>query len=268
MEESKKAKAGGRRAITIGTFVLAVFWLLTASAHSAQGVASITVEPRTIDIGALYDGITLTVTGSIPADSEAIVRFIGDTCDLHMKEKGKVGGIMWMNLDSITFKGAPNVCLVSSAVDLKRLEAEGSVSIRVLRLSGLEKSVEVEASGAGHKNFFEELLKLKEKEGLYREMFGNVSYENSSEGQKKFTADVPLPSRLTPGGYVVKLDAVKKGEVIARAEQPVKVNLVGFPAFLSALAYDHSALYGVFATIVALLAGLGIGLLFQSRGSH
>jgi hypothetical protein len=67
---------------------------------------------------------------------------------------------------------------------------------------------------------------------------------------------------------MVELDAVRNGEVIARAEQPVTVSLVGFPALLAGLAFGHSALYGILATIIALLAGLGIGLVFQGRGGH
>jgi len=252
----------------IGHFILfAAFCLFTVSTAAAQDVARMTAEPQAINIGALYNGTTLTAKGSLPADSEAIVRFMGTSCDLHMKQRGKVGGIVWMNLDSITFKGAPSVCLVSSAVDFTRLEANGGVSIRTLRLSGLKGSVQIEAGG-GHENAFEELLKLKQKEGLYREMLGNISYESASQGQKGFLAQVPIPSRLSPGDYVVELDAVRNGEVIARAEQPVTVSLVGFPALLAGLAFDHSALYGILATIIALLAGLAIGLVFQSRGAH
>ena len=249
-----------------GYFLLFVaFCLFTVSSAAAQDVARMTVEPQAINIGALYNGTTLTAMGSLPADSEAIVRFIGTSCELHMKQMGKVGGIVWMNLDSITFKGAPSVCLVSSAVDFTRLEANGGVSIRTLRLSGLKGSVQIEAGG-GHENAFEELLKLKQKEGLYREMLGNISYGSASEGQKTFRAEVPIPSRLSPGAYMVELDAVRNGEVIARAEQPVTVSLVGFPALIAGLAFGHSALYGILATIIALLAGLGIGLIFQGGG--
>ena len=254
----------------IAYFILfAVFCLFAVSAASAaQDAARMTIEPKAIEIGALYNGTTLTATGSVPADSEAIVRFIGTPCDLHMKEKGKVGGVMWMNLDSISFKGVPNVCLVSSAVDLNRLEADGGASIGVLRLSGLKKFIEIEAKGGGHENSFEELLKLKQKEGLYREMLGNISYASAVDGQKAFSAKIPIPSRLTPGAYTVEVDAIRNGEVVARAEQPLTVSLVGFPALLSQLAFGHSALYGILATLIALLAGLGIGLIFQSKGAH
>ncbi|MGA2401491.1 MAG: TIGR02186 family protein [Syntrophobacteraceae bacterium] len=253
----------------IGYFILfAAVCLFTVSTASAQDVARMTAEPRVIEIGALYNGTTITATGSVPSDSEAIVRFMGTSCDVHMKERGKVGGVMWMNLDAITFKGAPSVCLVSSAVDFDRLEADGGTSIRVLRLSGLKNSIRIEANGSGHENAFEEFLKLKQKEGLYREMLGNISYVNAPEGQKTFRAEVPVPSRLTPGDYEVELDVVRNGEVIARTQQPVAVHLVGFPALLAGLAFGHSALYGILATIIALLAGLVIGLVFQSRGSH
>ena len=67
---------------------------------------------------------------------------------------------------------------------------------------------------------------------------------------------------------MVKLDAVSNGKVIARSEQAVTVKLAGFPALLAGLAFGHSALYGILATIIALVAGLGIGLVFQSRGGH
>jgi len=249
------------------SILFAAFCLFAVSTAPAQGVARMAVEPQTISIGALYNGTTLTATGSVPADSEAIVRFIGTSCDLHMKERGKVGGIMWMNLDSITFKGAPSVCLVSSAVDLNRLEENGGASLKVLRLSGLKRSVQVETNG-GLQNAVDEFLKLKQNEGLYREMFGNISYESASEAQKTFRAEVPIPSRLSPGSYMVELDVVRNGKIISTVERPVTVNLVGFPALLAGLAFGHSALYGILATVIALLAGLGIGLVFQSRGSH
>lgn len=277
MKKSKKAKlracprifqSGSKKAVVIGIYILVTICLFTISSAAAQDAASMKIEPKTINIGTLYNGTTLSVTGSVPAGSEAIVRFIGAACDLHMKQRGKVGGIMWMNLDPITFKGAPSVCLVASAVDFNSLEANGDVTLRVLRLSGLKGSVEIEANGGGQENAFEEFLKLKQKEGLYREMFGKISYEKASEGQKHFRADIPIPSRLSPGAYVVKLDAIRNGQTIARAEQPVRVNLVGFPALLAGLAFDHAALYGILASVIALLAGLGIGLIFQSKGSH
>jgi hypothetical protein len=250
------------------SLILLALCLVAASSALAQDSAQMSAEPRNIDIGALYNGTSLTATGSIPADSEAVIRFIGASCDLHMKERGRVGGIIWMGLDSLTFKGAPGVCLISSAVDLDRLAAAGDASVRPLKLSGLKDSVRIEANGGEHKGAFEEFLKLKQKEGLYKEILGNIRYGAVSDGQKTFHAVIPVPSRLFPGSYVLELVAVRNGEVIARVNQPVTVKLAGFPALLARLAFGFPALYGVLATIIALITGLVIGVVFQSRGAH
>ena len=53
--------------------------------------------------------------------------------------------------------------------------------------------------------------------------------------RKPFRAKIPIPSRLTPGAYTVEVDAIRNGEVVARAEQPLTVKLVGFPALLAGL---------------------------------
>jgi len=99
-------------------------------------------------------------------------------------------------------------------------------------------------------------------------MIGNITYGPASDGKRSFTAEIPIPSRLSPGAYLVELIAVRDGSIIARAEQPVTANLVGFPALLSNLAFGHAALYGILATVMAVLAGLAIGIVFQSRGAH
>ena len=63
--------------------------------------------------------------------------------------------------------------------------------------------------------------------------------------------------------------AVSAGEVRAQASQPLEVKMVGLPALLSSFAFQNGALYGLFAVVVALLAGLVIGVVFSgSKGAH
>jgi hypothetical protein len=227
------------------------------------------VQPDTISIDALYNGTTVTAVGTIPADSEVIVRFVGAPSDLHMKEKGKVFGLLWMNLGSLTIKDVPNVCIVCSGIDSGTPDSAPSPAVRDLHLAGLKQAAKIESStaadGAGS---MEELIKLKESEGLYLEMTGNISYGPVSDGSKTFRADVPVPSRLSPGKYTVDVAAIKDGEIIARSELPVTVSLVGAPAFLAKLAFGYGAIYGILATIIAILSGLAIGMVFQSKGAH
>jgi hypothetical protein len=77
-----------------------------------------------------------------------------------------------------------------------------------------------------------------------------------------------VPSRLSPGSYTVEVFAVKDGVIVAQDAQPLNAKLTGAPAFLADLAFNHAIWYGVLASIIAIVAGLGIGLVFQSKGAH
>ncbi|MDA8308567.1 MAG: TIGR02186 family protein [Deltaproteobacteria bacterium] len=249
-------------------FILpALFCLLTASSAAAQDGVRLTLRPQAIGIGTFYNGTTVTATGRVPADSEAVVRFIGAPSEIHMKQVGKVGGVIWMNQGSVTFEKAPSVCIVSSAVDLKHLEARAD-AVDDLSLAGLKSSILIDAQGSRDNGIFAEFVKLKKKEGLYREISGNISYAKASNGFKTFRALIPLPSRLKPGVYTVDVSAVRNGQIVARGEGTLDAKLDGLPAFMAPLAFHHSFLYGIFASLIALLAGLGIGIVFQSKGAH
>lgn len=248
--------------------LLAVICLLSASAVAAvQDGVRLTLKPQDIRIGTFYNGATLTATGSIPADSEAIVRFISAPSDVHMKQKTKVAGVMWMNTGSITFKQVPNVCIISSAVDFKHLAVKAG-AVDGLRLVSLKNSIRIKAEGGQGSDIFAEFLKLKKKEGLYREVTGNISYAKASNGLKTFKVLIPLPSRLSPGAYTVDVAAVGSGGIVARGQQTIDAKLEGAPALMASMAFNYPILYGVLASLLAVLAGLVIGLVFQSKGAH
>ena len=253
-----------------GLFAASILFFLIASSAHAQGAPGMQVQPKTIEMGALFDGTTITATGEIPGDGEAVLRFLGEGCDLHMKERGKLFGVMWMNLDSLIFRGVPSVCIVTSSGDLDKIagKPEEGDTVDSLRLSGIKKEMRLESGGGNHEGAFDELLKLKADEGLYRELTGNVSYGPASGGVKSFRARIPVPARLTPGQYMVELSVVRDGRIVSRATEPVSADLVGFPKMLAGLAFGHSALYGIFSAVIAILAGLAIGIVFQGKAAH
>ncbi len=240
------------------TLALVLFLPLSVRAD-ATGLA---VSPADVSIGALYNGEWMTVTGTVPAGADVVVRFTGAPHEIHMKEKGKALGLLWMNLDSLTFSGVPRVCLVQSSRPLGELGAAG----QQLGLAGVSAGFGVE-SAAGDKHYLvPEFLKLKQGEGLYSEKTGGVELAPAENGMQAFAAKVFLPSRLSPGHYLAEAFAVQDGAVVATASLPVPAELVGAPAFLANLAFNHGAWYGVLASIIAILGGLLIGMVFQSKG--
>lgn len=246
-----------------------VFSIITATAFHAfaESGSTLEVSNKLIDIGTFYNGTTLNVSGRIPDGSEAVLKFTGKPSELHMKEKGKAMGLLWMNLNALTFKNVPGVFLVNSSEGFSKA-TDNTDTLKKIGLSSLNEVIKVEAEKTDKTFAIKELIKLKQQEGLYKETSGNISYVPGTEGQKNFKAEIQIPSRLVPGEYTLEVLAIKNGQTISQSSQPVSASLSGFPKLMSNLAFGHSLLYGVLATVIAILSGLAIGMVFQSKGAH
>ena len=107
-----------------------------------------------------------------------------------------------------------------------------------------------------------ELIKLKQQDGLYRESTGGITVADNGS----FAVNLPIPSRLSPGAYTVEIFALRNGSVSGSVAAPVNVRLVGMPAWIDDMARNSSLLYGILSTLVAILGGLAIGMVFQGKG--
>lgn len=250
---------------------LALFAMGSAPALSAEdSTIKATVSPKEVSIGPFYDGGTLSVTGQIPSDCEAVVRIMGKRSELHLKKKGKALGLLWMNLDTLTFENVPNVYLLYTSKKFEELmgPAKESSSGWKLSLVSLRENMQVSPVSPEREALLRELIKLKESEGLYSIKNG-IHYTNAAGSEKTFEGKLEVPSRLPPGQYSVQVYALRGGEVVAESAQPLEVKLESVPALMSGLAFNHGALYGILATLIALGAGLVTGFVFGGgKGAH
>ena len=238
--------------------------ILPCPAYADQ-TGGISATPANIQMGAQYDGLSLQVNGTVPAGSDVILRFTGTADELHLREKGKVFGLLWMNVGKVTLKNVPKVCLIDSSRPFDDL---GSVAAP-FRLDGLLNAIEIDkGTGSGNIDISHELLLLKKQEGLYSERALGVALGPIEGSLRTFSANMAIPSGIAPGNYQVEAIAVKDGAVVGRYAANVEAALIGFPKWLSNLAFEKSLLYGILATVIALLSGLAIGLVFQSKGAH
>jgi hypothetical protein len=230
----------------------------------AETLIPFTTTPQAIAISSLYNGMDLTVTGQVPAASQVIVRLVGQPTTFRMKEKGKVLGLLWMNMDKVAFTGAPAVFLVSASAGVTPEEvAEHGVP-------GLAGRIGVNAKDGDKAGLVAEFLKYQKAEKLYLENAGEIRLGPDAGESRPFTAVLRMPSRLSPGAYAVEALAVKDGTVIARGETAITASFSGAPAFLADMAFDHGTLYGILASIIAIVGGLVIGQIFSGSksGAH
>jgi len=116
--------------------------------------------------------------------------------------------------------------------------------------------------------FFDQFLELKGSEGLYTTYKDPIKKSPAAGDLVPVEGRFRLPTNVRPGTYEVCLSVIQDGRVSAKTCGELQVKMVGFPAMLTTLAYEHGATYGILAVIIAIVTGFAIGFLFKGGGGH
>jgi len=240
-------------------------WL--AGGLAAQAAApALKVSPATVRIGAFFNGQTVTVTGAIPGGAQAVLEVIGTSAEEHLMRKGRRGGL-WMNVGEITVHDAPALYLVMSTAPplLTAAPPDATWGYRALE-KRIAFSGRIEP--AERQEFLKQFLELKESEHIYASRPGALKVGAASGGESTVTGTFLIPTNTRPGAYQVRLSVIQDGKVVSHADRELKVQMVGFPALLATLAYEHGVAYGVVAVVIAIIVGFAMGFVFKGGGGH
>ncbi|MFH1216426.1 MAG: TIGR02186 family protein [Pseudomonadota bacterium] len=221
------------------------------------------LDPAVVEIGTFYNGTTVQVSGMIPAGAEAVVRLSGEPEELHLKRKGKVGGVLWMNTGDLTFDNAPRVYKLFTANGLDDLDHSGA---KDFGFAALKNRIKISPASEDNDFLLKEFIRLKEHESLYAMTPGSVKYGTQENGMKSFDATMLIPPGMKPGSYNVEVAAVSNGAIIGTAAKPLVLELVSLPSQLSNMAFGHALWYGIMSVVIAVMAGLVMGTLFRGKG--
>jgi hypothetical protein len=237
---------------------------LTGSVRAES--ATLQVSPDVVEINSFYQGRNVAVTGTLPEGLGAVVEVMGPTTQQHFMRKGRRGPL-WMNVGEISVTGVPSLYLVlSSAADLlagSRINAAWGFPALIQQISLTGDVQENEQDKFKH-----QFLELKESEQLYGAWPGGLKLSPAGDGRQKVTGKFWLPSNIKVDTYKVCLTTVKEGQAVDRVCTDLPVQMVGFPAFFMTMAYQHAALYGLLAVLIAIVVGFIMGYLFKGGGGH
>jgi uncharacterized protein (TIGR02186 family) len=254
--------------IVLSLVVLLTTLLFRPAAPRAEE-ATMRLDPPVVRISAFYNGTDLTITGEVPADAEVLVRLTGEHEDVTLKKKGKVGGLLWMNVAEITLKNAPSVSLLYTSKNLGAMATAANTAAwdeLGLGFDAIKRQLQVVAVTGDKEVIANDFMKMKNHEGLYDLQPDAVRFADSNGPMKAYSAVIHVPPRLKPGAYQVDVLAVSGDRIVASAGDELNLVQVGFPAFLSSMAFGQSLLYGIMSVAIAIFGGLGMSMVFRSKG--
>jgi uncharacterized protein (TIGR02186 family) len=249
--------------------VFALIQLVTASPASAMLTAKANHDHISIDF--FYHGSSVSVKGESDRGVDLVIKFVSPEGHQILKQKGKVGGVLWMNVGQLKFENTPNFYAVYSTKNLDDILSKDEQEKHLLGYSALEKHIEVipVKNEEEKAHWFEEFVKFKESANVYRSSSGKITTTATADGKQEYYILTDWPYQAAPGDYLVSVYAVKNGKVIEKAETRVNVEQIGLVKTLATMARNNAAFYGILSIGIALGAGVGVGLVFgKGGGAH
>jgi len=207
-----------------------------------------------------FTGAELLLFGAIEGEGQIVVVVTGPRQAMTVRRKDRIAGI-WMNTDSMTFQSVPTFYAVAATGSLDdldpyvRSQQEMGLDHLNLRAVGLEPGTPVEAVRA----FREGLIRNQVRHGLYAAGTGRVAVQSG----RLFRTWVSFPANVVTGIYTVSVYYIRDGSPVHAQTTPLRVSKTGVGAYVFGFAHTNSAAYGVFAIVVAVLAGWLAAVIFR-----
>jgi hypothetical protein len=241
---------------------LALF-LSGAVCHATTMKPSITVDPQTVQIDLFYSGTNINVRADVPTGDKAAIKLTSSPERMELKKLGKKLGVLWMGAGSIAFEKMPAVYQVLTSVPRSDLGPR-----KLLVENGLTYESLVPKSAPGHDQL-PELVRLKEHEGFYAIDEGGLT-QRHTKGHASSATDLLqgvfyLPANAPPGEYSLTLLSFRDQGTEKLGQAKLRLECVGAVRELKHLAHEHGLIYGIGASLFAIIVGFLIGILFQQR---
>ncbi len=230
---------------------------LACPARANSLVADLSRHLVAITTGFVGTDVLLFGATEEPGDVVVIVR--GPDRPVVVHRKSRVLGV-WANTAKVTFDRAPSFYAIASSRPLAEVAPVTVLARHQMGLDNLRLDLSwMKASPNVAQEWRSGLIRNYEAKGLYRAEVGRVTFL----GNRLFRAGIHLPANVPTGTYQVEVFHLQGGRVVSAQTTPLQVSKVGAEAEVYDFAYQNSAVYGLIAILVALMAGWAAHMAFR-----
>jgi len=253
----------------------------TAPDSSGETI-QIDLSARTIPIETDFAGARLILFGAVENNKQTapeagtydvVVVIEGPGDKIAVRRKSRIPGLgLWMNTRAITFQEVPSYYAIISTRPLEEVAAGKNLQkIQDRHEIGFPHVYMEIAPGQGRNPaaneldaFKEALVRLKQREGLFREDQYGIAFI----GRSLFRATIHLPANVQVGTFRVRAFLFRQGEFLSQVTAPLHLERAGLERFVHAFAIDYPLLYGIAAVLMAIGAGLLASIIFRKKAAH
>lgn len=250
----------------IFAFLIAVS-LVGATAGPVSAELTVTANHDHINIDFFYHGSSVSVRGTSDPGTDLVIKINAPEGHHALRQKGKVGGLLWMNVATLNFEHVPSLYFLTSSKKLDDILGPEAMEKDVLGYQALEKHIDLTpvSNEAEKAKWFNEFVKYKENSKLFSVTSGKMTV-SEKDGKQNYYVLLDWPYQAQPGDYYVTVYEVKDKKVIEQAQTKVVVQQVGIVKSLATMAKSSGAFYGMISILAALGAGFGVGMIFRKGG--
>jgi uncharacterized protein (TIGR02186 family) len=233
--------------------------LLAGPARAAPLVADL--SDHLVAITAGFAGADVLMFGAVEESGDVVMIVKGPSERVSMHRKSWIGGI-WINTATMTFKEVPSFYAIASSRPLEEIASETLLARNEMGVERLKLELpRAKASPNLAQEWRRALVRNKQRDGLYSKEVEKISFL----GERLFRSRVQFPANVPTGTYRVDVFLLKDDRVISAQTTPLIVSKIGVQADIFDFAHEQSALYGIIAIFVALMAGWLAHVAFQKR---
>ncbi|MBI4644751.1 MAG: TIGR02186 family protein [Deltaproteobacteria bacterium] len=225
-----------------------------------------------IEIGLSYRGDQIHFFGVNPAPgTDLIIKLTAEKDEeIKFSVKGKVGPF-WMTVKQYDVTGAPFMYKIHASKPIKEIVSEATAQELELGYPAIRHKMKMhlsrgDAAPEDADKVFQGMLKIKERANLYN-IVEDPARLQVEEG-KLFKHYFRFPPAATEGRYQVESFCFQKGQLVGYGKDIIEIKKVGLESCLTETSQNQPVFFGIMAVLIAMGAGLLVGVIFRKGGHH
>jgi uncharacterized protein (TIGR02186 family) len=263
-----------KKNILIHRIIVSLAFCLLLMPASYGQAGTLTFQPASLERTLLSKRFQpLTINGTVPEGSQVIMKIVSPTKEFKLNKSGKGLGFVWLPISHVEVKKLPGLYALLSSGKISGLlspEQQKALGLSAdyqeiytqAELHYKEPPKESEATQL-KKEYLAGLIRIQEEGGLYQVREDAVRLSGT-----QFTAQLKHPADGPLGEYNVYCYAVKAGQAQLLGQDKFQVRQTGLADWLTHQASDNAVIYGILAALIAVAAGILVGLVFKKGGGH